>query len=119
LPPRSARVALVVVDSSTVRDVVTPSRPVVSPTYAQGSCYWTNRVVVSAPGRFTGPAAPFLSTTRAARPSGRDRRRSRSSIARTGRVSRKNGTRGAVRGLLIGSLPTTCPGYARSSPDVA
>ena len=71
-----------------------PSRPVVSPTYAQGSYYGTNRVVVSAPGRFTGPAAPLLSTTRAARPSGRDRRRSRSSVVRTGSVSRKNRTRG-------------------------
>ena len=71
-----------------------PSRPVVSPTYAQGSCYGTNRVVASAPGRFAGPAAPLLSTTRAAQPPGRDPSRSRCSVARTGRVSRKNGARG-------------------------
>src|SRR5665811_31900 len=49
-----------------------PSRPVVSPTYAQGSYYGTNRVVASAPGRFTGPATPLPSTTRAAQPSGLD-----------------------------------------------
>jgi hypothetical protein len=71
-----------------------PSRRVVSPAYAQGSYYGTNRVVASAPGRFTGPAAPLLSTARAAQPSGRDRRRSRSSVVRTGRVSRKNPARG-------------------------
>ncbi len=71
-----------------------PSRPVVSPTYAQGSYYGTNRVVASAPGRFTGPATPLLSTARAAQPLGRDPRRSRSSVARTGRVSRKNRARG-------------------------
>src|SRR5450756_230780 len=50
------------------------SRPVVSPTYAQGSYYGTNRVVINAPGRLTGPAAPLLSTTRAAQPPGRNRR---------------------------------------------
>ena len=93
--PTAIGVALVVVDSSTARDVVTPpsidlrlrvskpdrrdaslagepdrrpSRPVVSPIYAQGSYYGTNRVVASAPGRFAGPAAPLLSTTRAAQP---------------------------------------------------
>jgi hypothetical protein len=38
------------------------SRPVVSPSYAQGSWYGTNRVVAGAPGRFAGPAAPLLST---------------------------------------------------------
>jgi len=63
------------VDSSTVRDVVTPSRPVVSPTYAQGSCYGTNRVIAGAPGRLTGPATPLLSTARAAHSSGLARRR--------------------------------------------
>jgi hypothetical protein len=46
------------------------------------------------PRSFTGPAVPLLSTARAAEPSGRDRRGSRSSVVRTGRVSRKNGTRG-------------------------
>jgi hypothetical protein len=70
-----------------------PSRPVVSPTYAQDSYYGTNRVVASAPGRFTGPAAPVLSTAREAQSPGHDRRRSRSSVPRTGRVFRKNGTR--------------------------
>ena len=74
-PPRSARVALVVVDSSTVRDVVTPSRPVVSPTYAQDSCYGTNRVIAGAPGRLTGPATPLLGTARAAHSAGPARRR--------------------------------------------
>src|SRR5450756_1353085 len=71
-----------------------PSRPVVSPIYAQGSYYGTNRVVASAPGRFTGPAAPLLSTTRAAQPSGRDPSRAGSSVVRTARVSRKNRPRG-------------------------
>jgi hypothetical protein len=71
-----------------------PSRPVVSPTYAQGSYYGTNRVVAGAPGRFTGPAAPLLSTERAAQPSGRSPSRSRSHVVRTGRVFRKNRTRG-------------------------
>src|SRR5665811_391022 len=47
-----------------------PSRPAVSPSYAQGSWYGTNRVVASAPGRLAGPAAPLLSTTRAAQPPG-------------------------------------------------
>ena len=77
-----------------------PSRPVVSPTYAQGSCYGTNRVVAGAPGRFTGPATPLLSTARAAQPSGRYRRRSRCSVVRTGRVSLKNrsGGRGGAGG---------------------
>src|SRR5665811_1986833 len=63
-----------------------PSRPVVSPIYAQGSYYGMNRVVASAPGRFTGPATPLLSTTRAAQPPGRDPSRSRSHVVRTGRV---------------------------------
>jgi hypothetical protein len=67
-----------------------PSWPVVSPAYAQGSYYGTNRGVAGAPGRLTGPASPLLSTTRAAQPSGRDRRRSRSHVVRTGRVFRKN-----------------------------
>ena len=71
-----------------------PSRPVVSPTYAQGSYYGTNRVVAGAPGRLTGPATPLLSTTRTAQPSGRDCRRSRSHVVRTGHVFRKNRTRG-------------------------
>jgi hypothetical protein len=71
-----------------------PSRPVVSPTYAQGSCYGTNRVVASAPGLLMGPATPLLSTTRAAQPSGRDPSRSRCSVVRTGRVSRKKRGRG-------------------------
>src|SRR5450759_1565017 len=52
-----------------------PSRPVVSPTYAQGSYYGTNRVAAGAPGLLTGPAAPLLSTTLAAHSSGRDRHR--------------------------------------------
>jgi Transposase zinc-ribbon domain len=83
-----------------------PSRPVVSPTYAQGSCYGTNRVVAGAPGRLTGPAAPLPSMTRAAQPPGGDPRRSRSSIARTGRVSRKNRTtgRGDARAGVRGRL---------------
>ena len=76
-----------------------PSRPVVSPIYAQGSYYGTNRVVASAPGHLTSPAAPLLSTERAAQPPGRDRRRSRCSVARTGRVSRKNRTRGRGDGV--------------------
>jgi hypothetical protein len=82
------------------------SRPAVSPTYAQGSYYGTNRVVAGAPGRFTGPAAPLPSTTREAQPPGRDPRRSRSSIARTGRVSRKNRTtgRGDARAGVRGRL---------------
>ena len=67
------------------------SRPVVSPTYAQGSCYGTNRVVAGAPGRLTGPAAPLLSTARATQPPGRDPSRLGSSVPRTGRVFRKNG----------------------------
>src|SRR5450759_2135089 len=71
-----------------------PSRPVVSPIYAQGSWYGTNRVVAGAPGRFTGPATPLLSTTRAAQPPGSDPSHSRSHVVRTGRVFRKNGTRG-------------------------
>jgi hypothetical protein len=71
-----------------------PSRPVVSPTYAQGSYYGTNRVVANASGHLTSPAAPLLSTTRAAQPSGRNRCRSRSSVVRTGRVFRKNRPRG-------------------------
>src|SRR5450759_4897066 len=71
-----------------------PSRPAVSPTYAQGSCYGTNRVVAGAPGRFAGPAAPLLSTTRAAQPPGCSPSRSRSHVVRTGRVFRKNRTRG-------------------------
>src|SRR5450759_4788070 len=74
-----------------------PSRPVVSPTYAQGSYYGTNRVVARAPGRLAGPAAPLVSTTRAAQLSGRSPSRSRSSVARTGRVFRKNRTRGRAR----------------------
>jgi len=90
-----------------------PSRPVVSPTYAQGSCYGTNRVVPGAPGRFAGPAASLLSTARAAQPSGRDRRRSRSSVARTGRVSRKNRTRGAAVGASMVVPPA--PGRSRAS----
>ena len=53
-----------------------PARPVVSPTYAQGSYYGTNRVVAGAPGLLTGPAAPLLSTMRPAQRPGRDRRRS-------------------------------------------
>jgi hypothetical protein len=69
-----------------------PSRPVVSPTYAQGSYYGRNRVVASAPGLLTGPATPLLSTTRAAQPPGRDPSRAGSHVVRTGRVSRKNGT---------------------------
>src|SRR5450759_2680704 len=73
------------------------SRPVVSPTYAQGSYYGTNRVVAGAPGRLTGPATPLLSTTRAAQPPGGDPSRSGSSGVRTGHVSRKNGARGARR----------------------
>jgi hypothetical protein len=71
-----------------------PSRPAVSPTYAQGSCYGTNRVVAGAPGRFAGPAAPLLSTARAAQPPGCSPSRSRSHVVRTGRVFRKNRTRG-------------------------
>ena len=67
-----------------------PSWPDVSPAYAQGSYYGTNRGVAGAPGRLTGPASPLLSTTRAAQPSGRDRRRSRFHVVRTGRVFRKN-----------------------------
>src|SRR5450759_2010508 len=74
------------------------SRPVVSPTYAQGSYYGTNRVVAGAPGRLTGPATPLLSTTRAAQPPGGDPSRSGSSVVRTGHVSRKNGARGRGRG---------------------
>src|SRR5450759_1557248 len=70
---------------------------VVSPTYAQGSSYGTNRVVLSAPGRLAGPAAPLVSTTRAAQPPGRGPSRSRSPAARTGRVFRKNRPRGAGR----------------------
>jgi len=66
----------------------------VSPTYAQGSYYGTNRVVASAPGRLAGPAAPLVSTTRAAQPPRRGPSRSRSHAARTGRVFRKNRTRG-------------------------
>jgi hypothetical protein len=83
-----------------------PSRPAVSPTYAQGSYYGTNQVVASAPGRLAGPAAPLPSTTRAAQPPGRDPRRSRCSVARTGRVSRKNGTtgRGDARAGVRGRL---------------
>src|SRR5450759_669924 len=69
-----------------------PSRPAVSPIYAQGSWYGTNRVVAGGPGRFTGPATPLLSTTRAAQPPGRDPSHSRSHVVRTGRVSRKNVT---------------------------
>ena len=72
----------------------TISRPLVSPTYAQGSYYGTRRVVSGAPGRLAGPATRLQSTTRAARPSGRDHRGSRSSVARTGRVSRYNRARG-------------------------
>jgi hypothetical protein len=71
-----------------------PSRPVVSPIYAQGSYYGTNRVVASAPGRFTGPAAPLLSSTRVAQPPGGDPSRAGSHVVRTGRVSQKNRTRG-------------------------
>jgi len=66
----------------------TPPQLVVSPTYAQGSYYGTNRVDSGARGRLAGPAAALLSTTRAALPSGRDRSRWRSSAARTWRVSR-------------------------------
>jgi len=73
------------------------SRPVVSPAYAQGACYGTNRAVAAAPWRHAGPPAPLLSTTRAAPPSGCHLRRPRSSIARTGRVFRKNRTRGRPR----------------------
>lgn len=73
------------------------SRPVVYPAYAQGSCYGTNRSVAAAPGRHSGPPAPLLSTTRAAPPSGYHFRRPRSSIARTGRVFRKNRARGRPR----------------------
>jgi hypothetical protein len=76
------------------RPVRRPSRPVVSPTYAQGSWYGTNRVMASAPGHLTSPAAPLLSTERAAQPSGRSPSRSRSHVVRTGRVFRKNRTRG-------------------------
>jgi len=71
-----------------------PSRPVVSPTYAQGSYYGTNRVVAGAPGRLMGPAAPLPSTTRAAQPPGRDPSRLGSSVVRTARVSWKNRARG-------------------------
>jgi hypothetical protein len=80
-----------------------PSRPLVSPTYAQGSYYGTNRLVAGAPGRLTGPAASLLSTTRAAQLSGRDRRRSRSSRSTNrariseqsdARAGREGGTRG-------------------------
>src|SRR5450756_2465167 len=74
-----------------------PSRPVVSPIYAQGSYYGTNRVVAGAPGRFAGPAAPLLSTTRAAQPPGRGPSRLGSSVVRTARVSRKNRPRGRGR----------------------
>src|SRR5674476_257478 len=73
------------------------SRPVVYPAYAQGSCYGTNRSVAAAPGRQSGPPALLLSTTRAAPPSGYHFRRPRSSIARTGRVFRKNRARGRPR----------------------
>ena len=100
-----------------------PSRPVVSPTYAQGSYYGTNRVVAGAPGRFAGPAAPLLSTTRAAQPPGRDPSRLGSSVVRTARVSRKNRPRG--RGRARGgdcTRPARCarppPGRART-PCVA
>src|SRR5450756_1214161 len=47
-----------------------PSRPVVSPTYAEGSCYGANRVAAGAPGRLTSSATPIVSTTRAAQPAG-------------------------------------------------
>jgi len=40
----------------------------VSPVYAHGSCYATNRVLIDARWVLSGPAVPFLSTTRAARP---------------------------------------------------
>src|SRR5450759_2030905 len=72
-----------------------PSRPVVSPIYAQGSYYGTNRVVASAPGRFTGPATPLLSTTRAAQPPGRDPSRAGSHVVRTGRISEEPDARRA------------------------
>jgi len=75
-------------------DLLGPWFPVVSPTYAQGSYYETNRVDSGACGRLAGPAAPLLSTARAAQPSGRDRRRSRSCAARTRRVSRNCAARG-------------------------
>src|SRR5450759_5830474 len=35
----------------------------VSPVYAHGSCYATNRVLIDARWLLSGPAAPFLSTT--------------------------------------------------------
>ena len=65
-----------------------PPRPLVSPTQAQGSYQGTNRVVIGAPKRLAGLAAPRLSTRRAAQSPGRDRRCWRSSTARTWRVSR-------------------------------
>jgi len=99
------------------------SRPAVSPSYAQGSYYGTNRVVAGAPGRLAGPAAPLLSTTRAAQPPGRDPSRLGSSVVRTARVSRKNRPRG--RGRARGgdcTRPARCarppPGRART-PCVA
>src|SRR5450759_5062186 len=89
-----------------------PSRPVVSPIYAHGSYYGTNRVVASAPGRFTGPAAPLLSSTRVAQPPGGDPSRAGSHVVRTGRVSRKNRTRGARRRRppLARAAPKALPG---------
>ena len=98
----------------------TISRPLVCPTYAQGSYYGTKQVLGGAPGRLTGPAAPRLSTTRAAQNPGRDRRRSRSSAARTGRVCRNNRTR-APRGREGGTPGAHAGGrHARSpGPGVA
>jgi len=78
----------VVVDSSTVRDVVTPSRPVVSPTYAQGSCYGRIESSPALPG--ASRVRPRRSWARRAQPTPRDppAAASRPSVARTGRVSR-------------------------------
>src|SRR5450759_4945171 len=53
----------------------------VSPVYAHGSCYATNRILIDARWLLSGPAVPFLSTTRAARP----------------RVVLRNGTAGPER----------------------
>ena len=53
--------------------------PLVSPAYAQGSCYATNRVVTDAPGRPAGPAAPPPSTAEEAESTNGTLRRPRSS----------------------------------------